>query len=131
MLSTLAQTILLVSLATAPDPAFVAEEPADERAWSARLAEDIGVPPEDVEFRLPDGARVDILDRQSGIAWEVEWSDKHAEAIGQSVYYALATNQKPGVWLLLRGNHDEDYLRCLMVCRELGIELRTTKTSRK
>jgi len=91
-------------------------------AISARLAAQIGG---EAEHRLPDGSRVDIL--TDDVAYEVEWSDAWEEAIGQSVFYAMATDREPGVWLLLRGNYDEDYLRCLMVCRKLGIELRTEK----
>lgn len=95
-----------------------------ETEWSAKLAEDIEGA--QTEFRLPDGSRVDILTDET--AWEVEWSDKWEEAIGQSSFYGIATNRKPGVWLLLRGDHDEDYLRCLLVCRKLGIQLKTVKT---
>lgn len=96
----------------------------NEVQWSAKLAEDVGG---ETEVRLPDGSRVDILTESN--AWEVEWSDKWPEAIGQSVFYGMATDRRPGVWLLLRGKRDEDYLQCLMVCRKLGIELRTTETS--
>lgn len=92
-----------------------------ELEWSAELAKQISGK---TEFRLSDGSRVDILTETEAI--EVEWSDNWAEAIGQSTYYGLATDRQPCVWLLLRGNHDEDYLRCLMVCRRLGITLRTT-----
>lgn len=98
-------------------------EPASEIEWSAKLAKDVGG---QAEARLPDGSRVDILTDK--VAWEVEFSDSWEEAIGQSTYYGLATNRSAGVWLLLRGKHDEDYLRCLLVCRHLGIKLKTTKT---
>ncbi len=102
--------------------ATVAPQPPGEVAISARLASEIGG---QAEHRLPDGSRIDIL--TDDVAWEVEWSDKWEEAIGQSVFFSMATDRKPGVWLLLRGNYDEDYLRCLMVCRKLGIELKTER----
>lgn len=97
--------------------------PKTEVEWSAELAQQVQG---EAEHRLPDGSRIDILTDE--VAWEVEWSDKWPESIGQSVFYGLATNRKPGVWLLLRGKHDEDYLQCLMVCRHLNIELRTVDT---
>jgi len=90
-----------------------------ETQWSAYLADSVGG---EAEHRLPDGSRIDILTDTH--AWEVEWSDNWPEAIGQAAYYSMATDSKPGVWLLLRGKHDEDYLRCLMVCRRYGIALR-------
>ena len=95
-----------------------------ERDWSAFLAERLNGDP---EWVLPDGSRIDILTED--IAWEVEWSDKWPEAIGQSVFYAMAMDRKPGVYLLLRGNKDEDWLRCMSVCRKLEIEFQWIKTS--
>lgn len=126
--------LFFILLVTTPNPPKqpVAAQPAihiqpkaewHELQWSRYLAHRVGG---ETEFRLPDGSRVDILTDE--FAWEVEWSDKWPESIGQATYYALATGRKPGVWLLLRGDYDEDYLRCLMVCRHLGIGLRTEKT---
>lgn len=112
----------LALIATLPLAFFAPQPPEGEVAISARLAVSVGG---EAEHRLPDGSRVDIL--TDDVAWEVEWSDKWEESIGQSVFYGMATNRKPGVWLLLRNNYDEDYLRCLMVCRQLGIELRTER----
>lgn len=123
--------ILLVTTSEPPkqpaaaQPAIHIQPQAEwhELKWSRLLAHRVdGV----AEFRLPDGSRVDILTDE--FAWEVEWVDSWEQAIGQSSYYAIATDRKPGVWLLLRGDSDEDYLRCLMVCRHLGIQLRTEKT---
>lgn len=95
----------------------------NEVAWSAYLAEQMNA---DAEVRLPDGSRVDII--TSTHAFEVEWVDKWPEAIGQAVFYGLATGHKPGVWLLLERGCDEDWLQCAWVCSHLGITLRTTKT---
>lgn len=96
---------------------------ARETEWSAALAEQLGGV---AEHRLPDGSRVDILTDAEAI--EVEWSDKWPEAIGQAIFYGLATGRSPSVYLLLRGNADEDYLRCLAVCRAAQIQLRTINT---
>ena len=53
------------------------------------------------EHRTPDGSRVDILTDTE--AWEVEHPHKWKEAVGQAHFYALATNRKPGIILLLKG----------------------------
>jgi len=93
-----------------------------ETQWSAHLAKSVNGQP---EFRLPDGSRIDILTDKT--AWEVEWADKWPEAIGQAAFYGISTDRKPGVWLLVKPGDDERYLRCLLVCRKYGIELRTQK----
>ena len=116
-------SLLLTSLPGGSELASEIEQPQNERQWSAQLAEKVGG---ETEHQLPDGSRIDIL--TDDVAWEVEWSDHWEESIGQSSYYAMATDRKAGVWLLLRGKHDKDYLRCLMVCRQHGIELKTQKT---
>jgi hypothetical protein len=85
-----------------------------ETVWSEYLA---GVVAGEAEYRLPNGSRVDIL--TDDVAWEVEWSDKWEESIGQSLFYGIATDRRPGVWLLLRGEFDEDYLQCLAVVDHL------------
>lgn len=112
-------SVLLLVLA----PVLAAQPPErSEIEWAADLALTVNG---ETEYRLPDGSRIDILTGTEAI--EVEWSDKWPEAIGQSIYYSLASGKQPSVWLLLRGNYDEDYLRCLMVCRELNIKLRTKR----
>lgn len=99
-----------------------------ETDWSAYLAaQSQGV----VEYRCPDGSRVDIL--TSSTAWEVEWSDKWKESIGQAVLYAIQTERTPGVWLLRKPGDDEHYLRCVSVVEHLRgkglrIELRSQRT---
>lgn len=115
--SVIASAVVLAS------PTFPQPPTQTEVEWSAELATRING---EAEHRLPDGSRVDILTDTHAI--EVEWSDKWPEAIGQAAYYAMATDREPCVWLLLRGRFDEDYLRCLMVCRKYGIKLQTIKT---
>jgi hypothetical protein len=99
---------------------------ANERAWSAWVAAQWGATP---EYRTFDGSRVDVLTDTH--AWEVEWVKKWQEAIGQSLYYAAATNRRPAILLLTRGKPTEEvyYLRCLTTCMVAGIELQTLKTT--
>jgi hypothetical protein len=105
---------------------------SNEVAWSAylcRVYTDGGV----TEYRLPAGGRVDIL--TDDIAWEVEWTKKWPESIGQAIYYASATNKKPGVWLLKKAEDDENWNECLAVIQYLrgkgiDIEFRTENVSK-
>ena len=53
-----------------------------------------------LEVTLPNGARADCLSETHAI--EVEFSEKWAEALGQSLLYAAATDLKPGIFLLCR-----------------------------
>lgn len=43
-------------------------------------------------------------------AFEIEWANKWKEAIGQSLWYALQTNKKAGIILILRNRKDYKYL---------------------
>ena len=52
-----------------------------------------------MEYRLPDGARVDCLTAEYAV--EVDFGRKWAEAIGQSIYYAAMTGRKPGILLIV------------------------------
>ena len=92
--------------------AVAATSPTDkEVAWSAYLATQVNG---EAEHRLPSGARVDVLTDDT--AWEVEWTEKWPESVGQSLYYGAATGRDPGIWLLKRGNaNDEDWNECLAV----------------
>lgn len=57
------------------------------------------------EYRLPDGTRVDCLTQTHAI--EFDFAKKWAESIGQSLYYSLMTNKKPGVVLIME-NPDKE-----------------------
>ena len=97
-----------------------------EREHSANIAvERKGI----AEFRTPDGSRVDVLTEEYAI--EVEWSSKWAEAIGQSLYYGIATNRKPAIILLVKDPIKERkyYLRCLAVCAKHNIYLETKRVN--
>ena len=65
-----------------------------------------------MEVVLFDGTRADIVTDTFVI--EVDFSEKWAESIGQSLYYAEMTNRKAGVLLVVNGNLDERFIRRLM-----------------
>jgi len=54
----------------------------------------------DEEVQTDSGAYVDCVG--SGVAWEVDWSSKWAEAIGQSLLYSAELRMRPGIILLCR-----------------------------
>ena len=58
-----------------------------------------------IEVVLWDQTRVDLLNDE--YAFEVDWSRKWAEAIGQSLYYAEVTGKKPAVILLIKNKKAE------------------------
>lgn len=64
------------------------------------------------EVVLNDLTRVDIV--TDTFAIEVDFAKKWAESIGQSIYYALELNKKPGILLIVDGNKDDRYVRRLM-----------------
>lgn len=75
-----------------------------------------------MEYRLPDSTRVDCLTDKYAV--EVDYAKKWAEAIGQSLYYALRTGRKPGVVLIMEKSKDVRYLKRLnMVAERYGIRV--------
>lgn len=61
----------------------------------------------ETEVRTSFGTRVDCL--TDTVAYEADWSNKWAEAIGQALHYAAATDREPGIIFLCR----EEELTCL------------------
>lgn len=59
------------------------------------------------EVVLPDQTRCDCLIDTHAI--EFDFGDKWAEAIGQSLYYSIHTNKKPGIVLILEEKSDHKY----------------------
>ncbi len=53
------------------------------------------------------GGRVDLLTKE--FAFEVEWANKWKNAIGQSIWYGLQTNRKPGIILIMKSKNDYKY----------------------
>ena len=65
------------------------------------------------EYTLKDKTRVDCL--TSTLAIEVDFANKWAESIGQSLFYSLETNRRPTVVLITeRKQKDIKYLRRLL-----------------
>ena len=62
------------------------------------------------EHVLPDRTRVDCLTADHAI--EFDWGKKWHEGIGQSLYYALQTNKRAGVVLIIkRRKHYKYWIR--------------------
>ena len=60
------------------------------------------------EVVLRDGTRCDIVTETHAI--EVDFADKWAEAIGQSLNYSFQLNKKAGILLILESSKDEKHL---------------------
>lgn len=58
-----------------------------------------------MEVLLQDGTRCDIITKTHAI--EVDFANKWAEAIGQSLNYARQTNKKAGILLLIKSGGDQ------------------------
>ena len=76
----------------------------------------------EVEYVLENRTRVDCLTEEYAI--EFDFARKWAESIGQALYYALETDRKPGVVLIIEDPKDERYLeRLLEVSEEYEIKV--------
>ena len=53
------------------------------------------------------GGRVDLVTDE--VAYEVEWANNWKEAIGQSLWYGLNTNKKPGIILIIENQKEYKY----------------------
>ena len=62
----------------------------------------------ETEVVMPDGTRCDIVTDAHAI--EVDFADKWAEAIGQSLNYSFQLNKKAGILLILESPKDERHL---------------------
>jgi len=63
-----------------------------------------------IELAMPDGTRADCVTPTHAI--EVDFGRKWAEAIGQSLSYALQTGKRPGIVLILeKPKHHKYWLR--------------------
>jgi len=76
-----------------------------ERYYQEKLAREIGG---QVEVVMRDGTRCDILTNSYAI--EVDFAKKWAEAIGQSLNYAMHTGKSPAVALIVLSSSDNKYV---------------------
>lgn len=90
-----------------------------ESWYQERLAEAMGGV---LEYRLPDGTRVDLLTETEAI--EVDFAPKWAESIGQALWYAAQTGRRPAVALIVSGPRDARYsARIRAVSERFGLGL--------
>jgi len=74
------------------------------------------------EYILPDKTRVDIITDEYAI--EVDFAQKWAEAVGQSLYYADITGLKPGIVLIIENVNEYRFLfRIQVLTKKYGIKL--------
>lgn len=74
-----------------------------QEAWCGNKGE--------TEVVLSDRTRVDCLTASHAI--EFDWASKWAEAIGQSLYYAIQTQKRAGIVLILKKPSDVRHVRKL------------------
>ncbi len=74
------------------------------------------------EYRLEDKTRVDCLTSTHAI--EFDFAYKIYESIGQSLYYSIKTNKKPGIVLIIeQPDKEEKYIiRMKQIAESQGID---------
>ncbi|MDC9720928.1 MAG: hypothetical protein PSN46_09430 [Gammaproteobacteria bacterium] len=83
---------------------FCYAEKKPERHYQGNFCRDFnGV----IEYRLADGTRADCLTSTHVI--EVDFAKKWYEAIGQSLFYSVATGKHAGIALILLNDKDYRY----------------------
>ncbi|MBI2400799.1 MAG: hypothetical protein HYV23_07065 [Deltaproteobacteria bacterium] len=103
-------------------PAFACASLHPERDYQKSWCEAAGGAS---EFVLPDRARVDCLTLTHAV--EVDFAPKWAEAIGQALYYSIATGKSPGILLIMEDRDDGRFLnRLLAVTDTVGITVWVT-----
>jgi len=79
----------------------------------------------DVEVTLPDGTRADIVNTTHAV--EVDFTDKWAEAVGQSLYYSFRLQKIAGIVLILDdpSNATQNYniKKVAVLCYKYNIDL--------
>lgn len=114
----------LQQLPAAPPAAAVVDRPWTERQAVDQVAELWKVPADQVERRLWDGTRVDLV--HDGVAWEADRAGKWQEGIGQAVHYGQQLNLRPGLLLLVDDPAAEwrDLARAAYVAGHLDLAFR-------
>lgn len=82
-----------------------------------------------LEVVTEDGARADCITLLYAV--EFDFAPKWAESVGQSLYYGLAFNKKPGIVLIMENpKEDEKYLKRLqMIAKKYKIKVWTMDNS--
>lgn len=62
-----------------------------------------------IEYVLSDKTRVDCLTKKYAV--EVDFGRKAFESIGQSLHYAMMTNKKPAILLIIENKKDKRYAK--------------------
>lgn len=74
----------------------------------------------EIEVVLADRSRVDCMTATHAI--EIDWCNKWAEGVGQSLYYARVTGKKPGLALICSLKNIERYVeRVRLAAPEIDI----------
>ncbi len=94
-------SVLLLFTASLSSAGHLYKERDYQKAWCEREG---GI----IEYVLDDQARVDCL--LPDYAVEFDFASKWAEAVGQSLYYALKIGKKPGIVLILEKESDRRFL---------------------
>lgn len=78
------------------------------------------------EVVLPDRTRCDCLTDSHAV--EVDFGNKWAEAVGQALYYAIQTNRKAGIVLILEKPTDYKYwIRLNTIIEHFNLPIDTWK----
>ena len=94
-------TLLTLSLAWS-SPALAAHD-HPEKYYQEQWCRDKG----GKVFTLPDRTEVDCLTQTHAV--EVDFARKWYQAIGQSLYYAMRTNKRAGILLIIEKESDRKY----------------------
>lgn len=95
----------IVALALAAPLLLCAARLNPESHYQKIAAEKYGA---ESEVTMPDGTRCDLVTETHAI--EVDFADKWGEAIGQSLNYAIQSNKRAGIILILESESDERHL---------------------
>ena len=114
----LAILLATVIMTSKKEQLFGAPRYGTERWWQDVIHEELsqrdGWESLEKEHRLDDGTRVDLLFPKE--ACEIDWADKWAEGVGQSIYYGLKTRKAPLVILLAKKDGWEKYRDRVQYC---------------
>ena len=75
----------------------------------------------EIEVRLPDKTRIDCLTETHAI--EYDYGKKWAEAIGQSLYYAMHTGKRAGIVLIIAPTETRFLTRAKAVIEHYGLPI--------